>query len=166
MARPRGRGKKIDTLRWTSSQMNFNALSAGSAALNFLSAATIASTLMRSRGQLIAYTDSTVAPPSEVLVSVGLIVVPEGQSTTVIWDPFNDDNAPWWMYAQFVIGYEEHVVDVVDNPTLSGYRETIDVKGMRRLRPDEEVQCVVTNTTIAGAQSINLSLTLRTLIGQ
>ena len=156
--------KKIQALRWTAHQSTFLALSAGSAALNAITAGTEPATAMRSRGQLYATLDGASVPAPLVLVSIGLILVPEGQDTTVIWDPFADNNAPWWFYSQFILGYEEGVTDVIAYGN-SAYRETVDLKAMRRIRPDEEIQCVCTATTLGGAKAVNVSLTLRTLLG-
>ena len=48
-----------------------------------------------------------------------MIIVPEGQGTTVIWDPFNDVNAPWIWFTEFAVAYEEMVNDVIDVPGMS-----------------------------------------------
>jgi len=45
------------------------------------------------------------------------------------------------------------------------YREVIDVKAMRTIRPDREVQWVVENTSLAGALSVNISIAARFLLG-
>ena len=82
------------------------------------------------------------------------------------YSPIADATAPWFYYSTFALGYEEMVTDVVDVPGITSYRETIDVKAMRRLRPQEEVQCVFENTTIDGAAAVNVSVFGRFLMGQ
>ncbi len=82
-------------------------------------------------------------------------MVPEGTGSTVLWSPLTDADAPWFYYSTFFLGYEEYVVDVIDSPVLTAYREIIDSKAMRRVR-NQEVQLVVENTTIAGAVSVNI----------
>ncbi len=157
--------KKINTLRWIGIQSASLAQSAGSIAVTAIAAGTPAETVMRTRGELSCWFDGTPAPGEIVLVSCGLVVVPEGQGTTVIWDPFNDPNAPWFWFEEFTLGYEEMVIDVIDVPAMSGVRKIVDSKAMRKTGPDEEVQFVVTNTTLSGGQDINTSLTGRLLAG-
>ncbi len=159
------RVKKIDNLRWEFSNGAQSALGAGSAGIGLISVTTLPETLMRVRGEVVAYLDGPQAPGSSVLVSMGIIVVPEGTGTTVLWDPFSDGNAPWLWYGSALLSYEEMVTDVIDIPGMTSSRLTVDNKAMRRVRPDEEVQFVVTNTTLVSAAPINLRYALRTLIG-
>ena len=140
-------------------------LSSGSAAGQVLAAGTPAETILRMRGWCKAWIDGLQAPASAVLVTAGLILVPEGQGSTVIWEPFGDANAPWIWYTSFIIGYEEMVADAIDVPTLSSQSVLIDNKAMRKGSPDEELQLVITNSTLAGAASINSSLSGRILLG-
>jgi hypothetical protein len=120
---------------------------------------------MRTRGQLVCSLDGTAAPGLLVVIGIGLIVVPQGQGTTVIWSPISDGNAPWFYFSRFVVGYEEAVTDVIDVPGLSSYRETVDSKAMRRSLPDTEVQCVVENATLNGGMNVSVSLQGRILVG-
>ncbi len=166
MARRRS-GRKIDSLRWEffSTGSSALALGAGNVGFNTHTAATQANTWMRLRGSVTAWMDGAATPAAAILVSIGMAVVPEGADTTPAWSPFSDGNAPWLYHTTFVLGYEEHVTDVVDSPVLSGYREVIDSKAMRRIRADQEVQIVIENTTIGGADSINVVVAGRALIG-
>jgi len=104
---------------------------------------------MRIRGELVASLDATQTPGTLIHVSIGIILVPEGSSTTVQFNPVADAEAPWFMFEQFAIGYEEAVTDVVDMAGLSVFRKTIDVKAMRIVRPGIEAQVIVENTTLA-----------------
>ncbi len=152
MAR-RGRSfaKKIDNLRWIGFNGSFGALASGStSAFTMLGATAMPDTIMRTRGQILVYVDSTQAPGVSSRVGIGMVAVPEGQSTTVIWSPLTDPNAPWFWYTSFAIGYEEMVTDVIDAP-ITAYRETIDSKAMRRLAADVEVQVVIESATVLGA---------------
>ena len=167
MARGRHVGRKtIDNLRWTAgAAANSLALSAGSAATTILTAGVPRETIMRTRGEAVCYMDGAQVPPHLILVSMGLVLVPEGQGTTVIWDPFNDAEAPWFWHRDVIIGYEEMVTDVIDVPVLNGARITVDSKVMRKANVDEEVQFVVTNTTLSGAGSVNVAAAFRFLLG-
>ncbi len=162
----RSRGKKIDQLRWLGFAATAGALAAGSIGVLVLAADTFADTIMRTRGQLLAFVDGTPAPGAFVQVAVGAIIVPEGTGTTVLWSPIADENADWFWYTRFALGYEEPVVNVVDVPGAAGYRETIDSKAMRVSKPDTEVQIVFEQSTLASSMAINLSVLGRFLLGR
>jgi len=170
MAHPRSRrrrgGREIESTRWSGATQSFLALSAGSQALNFISASSDPpETLMRLRGELVATLDGVQAPTSLIDVGVGIALVPEGSSTTVLWSPLTDSDAPWWFYSRFVIGYEEMVADNVDVPQLTSFRQTVDLKAMRIIRPDVEAQIVVEQATLAGSAAINVVMSARALFG-
>jgi hypothetical protein len=57
------------------------------------------------------------------------------------------------------------VVDVVDVPQISGYREVIDSKAMRRVRPDTEIQVVYEQSTVLTASAVNIAVAGRILVG-
>ncbi len=157
--------KKIHTLRWDGIAATNLALSAGSSAINILAAGGDAETILRIRGWFTAWLRSAAAPAQEVLVSAGLILVPEGQGTTVIWDPFNDVNAPWIWFEETVVAYTEKVTDVIDVPGMTTHRLKIDNKAMRKASPDEELQLVVTNSTLGIAAPVAFNLAGRILLG-
>ncbi len=158
-------GKKIDSVTWDLVSLSFAALGAGSQAQTAISAGTTPTTLLRIRGQLLAYVDGASAPGKQAVIAVGLIVMPEGTGTTVTSSPFSDGNAPWLYHNIFRLGYEEMVTDVIDVPMVSSFRETIDNKAMRKIRPDREVQFVVENSTTQTALSANVAMDFRFLQG-
>ena len=119
---------------------------------------------MRTRGNLVAFVDGTQAPGVLATITVGLILVPEGTGSTVLWSPFTDADAPWFWYDTFLIGHEELVTDVLHVPVLNIYRSVIDSKAMRKVR-NREIQCVVENTTAGGAVNANIHLNFRFLSG-
>ncbi len=161
----RSRSRKIDNLRWLGFNTTFAALSAGAVATTALAASQLPDTVMRTRGSIAAYLDSVSAPGGLVRVGVGLIVVPEGTGSTVLWSPLTDRNAPWFWYTVFTLGYEEMVADVIDVPGMTSYREAIDSKAMRRSPPDTEIQCVAENATILNADGVNVTVDGRILLG-
>ena len=161
-ARP---AKKIHTLRWDGLQGRFGAQGAGSVAQNILAAGGDAETILRMRGFFRVWLDGVGAPGREVLISVGLILVPEGQGATVIWDPFNDVNAPWIWFTEVVLGHEELVTDVIGLTEVASATVEIDGKAMRKASPDEELQLVMTNSTLATASAVNANLSGRILLG-
>ena len=159
-------GKVIDNLRWSGGVALFgSAVGAGSIAIIALSAGVPRETIMRTRGEVVVALDSVSIPGALILVSMGLVLVPEGTGTTVVWDPFNDAEAPWFWFQETILGYEEMVADVIDVPGLTSSRIVVDSKVMRRANVDEEVQFVLTNTTLIAAKTINLGASFRFLLG-
>ncbi len=163
MARRRS-GKKIDFVHWTGFNVESLAQSVGSVAATALAAQHDPETSLRCRGEWTAHLDATQAPGSRVLVSVGLILVPENTGTTVLWAPFTDSDASWIWYDQAVLGYEEMVTDVIDVPGMTSVRRVIDNKAMRIVR-NSELQFVVQDNTLGSAASVNVSCNGRVLSG-
>jgi len=160
----RGERQRRAQTRWTGANATVNAQPAGTAGRIILAASTRRDTILRTRGEAVVYIDSVQAPGVSALISLGLIVVPEGTGTTVLQSPFTDANADWFWFEQVTISYEEMVVDVVDVPGMSSARLTVDSKAMRIGVPDTEVQFVVENTTLTSAVSVNVSFTARFLL--
>ncbi len=164
MAHRGGQGKKIDTVHWTYGSFSALALTAGTVAGTVYAAQHLPETLMRIRGEFVSYLDSASAPPTLSGVGIGLIQVPEGTGTTVLWSPITDGDAPWVWVDYFHLGYEEMVTDVITVQQLIGVRRVIDNKSMRRMR-NTELQCVIENATIETGEAINTALQVRTLFG-
>ncbi len=163
MARRRG-GKKIDFTHWTPASGEFLAFSAGAVGRLMLAAQHEPETILRTRGNLLAYIDGTQTPGALTLVAVGMVLVPEGTGTTVLWSPLVDGDAPFFWYETFYIGYEEGVTDVIDVPALSSFSAVVDSKAMR-INRQHEVQMVAEQITVGSALSINIVLTTRILSG-
>ena len=163
MARRRS-GKKIDFVHWAGFQENVSALSAGTAAREAFSAQHLPETLMRTRGEYLVYMDAASAPGKLVTIGLGMILVPEGTGTTVLWSPLTDPDAPWFWYETVSIGYEEMVTDVVDVPGITSARGSIDSKAMRIIK-NMEIQLVVENVTLLTAATVNVVVTGRSLFG-
>ncbi len=164
MARSRSSGRKAD-LRWTGGQFSFSALAAGSAAGTIVSAGNTSQTLMRTRGEILCYVDAAGAPGVFADVAVGMIVMPGGSGTTVTSSPITDPDAPWFFYERFSLGYEERVTDVVSINGIDFFRKAIDVKAMRVIRPDREIQVVIEQASIQSALSVNCVVNSRFLLG-
>ena len=164
----RGSGRKIDTVQWIGFVNTWSNQGSGSQASTVVSLDDRQrSTIMRVRGELTCYLDGVQAPGTRVQVGVGMQLVPTGTSTTVLRSPITDDTASaWFWYETFTLGYEEMVVDVVDVPGITSFRKTIDGKAMRRTGPDEEIQFVIQNATLATASSVNGTIVGRILLGQ
>jgi len=165
MARPRSRTRKIDNVRWDGFSLSQLAQSAGAVAQVFRTAATMPETLLRIRGSMLVQLDGSLAPGRGVIVTQGLILVPAGSATTVQFSPVSDDQAPWLWYSAQALYYDEPVTDVIGSQLGLGVREIMDGKAMRRVRPEVEIQWVVENTTIDGAQATNTVITGRVLFG-
>jgi len=164
MARRRS-AKKIDFVHWTGFSDTELAFTAGTAAATLAAAQHEPETIMRIRGNIMAYTDGALSPGGLVSLAVGFILVPEGTGTTVLWSPFTDPDAPWIWIECFNVGYEEAVIDVVDVPGITSYRSVIDNKAMRISR-NQEVQVVYENTTLDAAMTVNIAVAGRFLSGK
>ena len=164
MPRVRGRfQKKIDTVHWTYGSWSFSQ-GAGTSAVNVFSAQHLPETLLRTRGEYVSFVDGVQAPNSLLGIGVGLIQVPEGTGTTVLWSPISDGDAPWIWVDYAILGYEEMVTDVIDIPGLTSVRRVIDSKAMRKIR-NTEIQCVVENATIQNAANVRIEGQVRMLAG-
>ena len=163
MARRRS-GKKIDFVHWTLITGDASALAAGSVAVNVSAAQHEPETILRLRGEYTTYLDGAQTGSQRVSVAAGLILVPEGTGTTVLWSPMTDGDAPWLWFDISTLAYEEPVVDVVDIPAMTGVRRVIDNKAMRIVR-NQELQFVVENATIGVASAVNATIGARLLTG-
>ncbi len=163
MARARGQ-KKIDYTRWDRFFFS-SSLSAGTLGAVLLTDPANNETLLRTRGNLIAFLDAPSAPNIGIEVGIGFHWVPEGTGTTVITSPTTDADANWWWHESFHLFYEEKVVDVIDVPWASAFRSVIDSKAMRRVPPKMEAQVVVENSTVASAGTLRFGLAGRCLFG-
>ena len=165
MAR-RDRGHSRLNVRWTLGGGSVLALAADSTAgIVVITEGVVNTTLMRTRGNLIAWLDGVQAPGQIISVGCGLIVNPGGQGTTVVSSPLTDGEAPWLWYETFVLAYEETVTDVIAVDGISSLRKEVDSKAMRVIRPDREVQFVVETINILGSPPVNVRLSSRFLIG-
>ncbi len=159
-----GFAKKIDTVHWTYGSFDALALAAGTIAVNAFPAQHLPETLLRTRGEVMVYAQGLDAPGVVASLGVGMIQVPEGTGTTVLWSPITDGDAPWIWVDYFIIGYEEKVTDVIAVQELQGARRVIDSKGMRKLR-NTELQVVFENASISGALPISTAGQMRILSG-
>ena len=120
---------------------------------------------MRTRGEMLAYLPGAAGPSIWVDVAVGFALVPEGTGTTVLWFPITDANAPWLYYERFSLAHDEKVTDVIGIPDATSFRKTIDVKAMRIVRGDMELQAVFEQATLGTAGAVDLTAAGRFLMG-
>ncbi len=167
MARTVRGSKKIATKRWVGVAADSGNMSAGSVAVNVRAAESFPDTVLRNRGELVVLLDGVQAPGILVRWGFGLICVPQGQATTVIWGPLTDPEAPWFVYASGFLGYWESVIDVIQSTgVVSSARYAIDSKSMRKCPPDLELQAIFENETVVGASNIRVNYHGRMLLGR
>jgi len=157
-------GKKIDVVHWTVGAIAVQGLSAGSIGVMVLPAQHLPETLLRTRGELAVALSSQVADGVGVNAIMGLILVPEGTGTTVLWSPFTDGDAPWLWWAAVPLLHTEYVVDVLGTPMTSAARVMIDSKAMRKVR-NTELQFVCENLTSFSAGDVDVFGSVRVLAG-
>ncbi len=161
----RGRhAKKIDSVHWTLGNFVFGAQAAGVVASTFLAAQHLPETLLRIRGEWVADFDGIQSAAIGVTVGVGIVQVPEGTGTTVLWSPISDGDAPWIWWDVMHLLYDEMVQDVIGSQMVLSGRRVIDSKAMRKLR-NTELQVVCENVTGIGAATINAVGSARVLAG-
>ncbi len=166
MPRRSGHAKKIDTVHWTLIDSVFAGFAAGTSAVNLLAAQHLPETLLRIRGRWAGNLLGAQAPGVGLSVFAGIIQVPEGTGTTVLWSPFTDGDAPWIWWDVMHFFYNEAVVDVIASQSTLADRREVDSKAMRKLR-NTELQIVLENVTMStfSASSVNMSLSGRVLSG-
>ena len=157
------RTKKIDYTHWTGFSGSTLVFSAGVVGLTVATAAHQPETLLRTRGEIVVYPDATQGPGALAVIDVGMILVPEGTGTTVLWSPRTDADAPWLWYGSYHAVYEEMVTDVIAAQDVV-IRDVIDSRAMRIVR-NQEIQLVWENTTIGGAVTVNSAVSGRFLTG-
>ncbi len=161
---PRRRsGKKIDFVHWATANAFFEALSAPQAATLF-AAQHLSETLMRIRGEWVSNFDGLLTGAANSRVTCGIILVPEGTGSTVLWSPETDGDAPWIWWDQINLAYEEYITDVVWSDVTASGRRVIDSKAMRIVR-NQEIQCVVEKTNLVASFTANVMLGVRVLSG-
>ncbi len=163
---PRRRsGKKIDFVHWTMGKISANNFGATATAAGTLIAALHEpETLLRMRGFWTTHLRSTLAPGVAAFMGCGIILVPEGTGTTVLWSPLIDHDAPWIWYDMTVITYEEPVANVTTLGTGAYYRSLIDNKAMRIVR-NQEIQVVFESIQEGGAGNTDNTCAVRILSG-
>jgi len=168
MPRTRGRSKTIDTVHWTAFAGAAAALASGSAVAVLLSVAQhLPETLLRIRGEWVASLDGQIGAQGGAAVTAGIILVPEGTGTTVLWEPGIDGDAPWIWWDHLTCQYEEAVLDVVASTGMvSSGRRVMDSKAMRKVR-NSELQVVFANAATSGftTAAVNVSMVGRFLSG-
>ncbi len=156
--------KKIETVHWTYGSFAMSALAAGAQAEAVYPAQHLPETLLRTRGEVIIYIDGVESPGVSAAIGIGMIQVPEGTGTTVLWSPIVDGDAPWIWVDYFGMAYEESTVNAIQYPAISGVRRLIDSKAMRKIR-NTELQVVAENATVIAALSVNILGNMRVLSG-
>jgi len=161
-----GFAKKIDSVHWTIFGEMIVGLSAGTIGRTLFSAQHMPETHLRLRGEWGACFTTAIAPATGVIVVAGIIQVPEGTGTTVLWSPFTDGDAPWIWWDTLGLIYTEQVIDQVGSVPLFAGRRVMDSKAMRKIR-NTELQLVVENLTATGltAGDVNVFVTGRSLSG-
>ncbi len=130
-----------------------------------LAAQHLPETLLRIRGEWQAYVDTTQAPGGATALTAGMILVPEGTGTTVLWSPATDGDAPWIWWDAIHLAYEEMVTDVIAVQSALGARRVIDSKAMRKVRNTELQIVFETTTLLASGVALNSAGSVRVLAG-
>jgi len=164
MPRRSGFAKKIDTVHWTYGSFTATGLAIGSVAATAISAQHLPETLLRIRGEWSSQIDGSLAPNVGAAVTAGLVLVPEGTGSTVLWGPVTDGDAPWIWWDVFHLAYTEPVTDVIAAQISMAARRVIDSKAMRKIR-NTELQFVVESASLQGTPAVDVFASFRVLTG-
>ena len=107
--------------------------SGGTVGVNVFPAQHLPETLLRIRGEWAASFDGALSPSRSGAIAGGLILVPEGTGSTVLWSPITDGDAPWVWWDTFHLMYEEFVTDVVASSQAAARARVIDSKAIPEL---------------------------------
>jgi len=159
---PRGRGRVIDTMRWSGDVIiSHLGLAAGSGAtLALVALDDHSQTLLRTRGICSVWLDGTPTAGEAVQVACGLIKVPKGTGTTVLLSPISESEQEWLWWGSVVLAAD------AGTDQMQSHRFDMDSKAMRKMKPQEEIQFVVAQTTIGTAVALNCVTQPRFLLGQ
>ena len=166
-SRRSGFAKKIEVVHWTLIQESIVGIAAAGVSGRAASAAQhLPETILRIRGEWACSYGTNLADGIGSSITAGLILVPEGTGTTVLWSPNTDGDAPWIWWDVLNLIYREFVTDVNWSSNCSDGRRVIDSKAMRKVR-NQELQLVVENQTATGLTggSVDMVMTARVLAG-
>ena len=161
--RTRGGGRKAD-LRWTLSQTEILGRNAGNptGAQAVVTAGVTSQTLMRVRGTFYAMIVGTPTVTDIVQCGIGLLVVPGGSGAVVTSSPLTDGEAPFLWFEAFHLNTQSAGATNANGPQF--WRNVVDNKAMRVIRPDQEIQLVVEVSDAVGTSTVDFGLMARYLI--
>jgi len=166
MARGRSRGtKKIDFTQWEGDSGSAAAIASAGTNSDTLATSTQASTLLRTRGEIVASIDGPT-DGDRCSVACGILVATEEQvavGSTAMPDPAADLDADW-LWHGYLLMLSQAVTELSGNVTLAR-RLTIDSKAMRRMHPTTSLVMRVTNTALTGTPAVDVVWATRHLFG-
>ena len=141
------------------------AIASGSVGILTINQPSVSSTLMRSRGEVLARFDGPVDGNISA-ISCGLIVGTEEQIVTGVGafpDPFADMDAEW-IWHGFLLLLSDSVVATLDTGHVA--RLTCDSKAMRKMKQTQGVVFIARATTFSGTPAVDLVLGFRQLFAE
>ncbi len=161
----RRHGKTVDYKQWDglpaiSLLLVANATVQG-AALSFTSPATI----LRCRGQMVAFMDEGQQVGDKARIAVGLgIISTDAFNGGTVPDPASEAEYPWLYWHDFQLGSSLAVG--INNEGSSSYRFEVDTKAMRKIRPGESLCWQAQYVDGTGTPAVDLQMAqTRVLIG-
>ena len=165
MARRRGSGKTIDSVRWTGDVVTqMLAVSASAAVQQYaVGDQEVAPTILRTRGFLLLWMDAAVAAGEAMHLAIGLRTAPKGSGATVAITPISEAEADWFVWRSVTLAAESVATGGILNTSF--YKMEIDSKAMRKMKPGQEIQLVLGYLNIVGGAAVNVAGQLRFLLG-
>ncbi len=119
-------------------------------------------TLVRTRGGLTVYTDTSSTPGGFGVIGMGLIVVTSAAvAATGVPSPLSNTGNDWLWWDQFSVGAA--AADVIGEE-ITVHRKIVDSKAMRKIGLNEVVVLVTELQTCEGTMVVNICGALRFLM--
>ncbi len=119
-------------------------------------------TLVRSRGRIRAYTDTSSTPGSFGVVTMGMIVIRKSALAGAAFpSPIQEGDSDWFWWDSLSVGSD--AADVIGS-TVTVDRIVVDSKAMRKIGNNEVIVFVAELTTCEGTMVVNLCGSLRLLL--
>jgi len=163
----RGRGRRTD-YEWEgigAGAAMFGSLQT-TASVQELISIQIPATIMRIRGEFLAFLTTSAAANSVKAIGVGITLVSNealAAGAASIPDPLSDLNADWMWHGFALLGRVSTTED--ESAGLTSVRLEIDTKAMRKVKPNTSLVFVVSPLNLSGTETARAVIGARVLLG-
>ena len=158
------RGRKVGSVTWQGSCAGAS-IAAGSSLLSVINIPSSSSTLLRTRGEVVASIDGPT-DGDKTCVGMGLIVVTEEQTTvgvSAVPNPLSDLDAEWIWHGFLLLMAQGATED--SNVVTNAVRLTVDSKAMRKIKQTQDIVLITGLANQAGTPAVDIMFGIRQLFG-
>ena len=122
-------------------------------------------TIVRIRGNMMCWNDSTSGSGAVALVTLGMFLADAAQVTVGISAmplPFSNIGSDWIYWDQFIVG--EQISNQADANDISFERHIVDSKAMRKVKLNHQLQLVAELQNVEGVPVMNVCGVVRCLL--